>query len=308
MENYPRLFIKASLIYALIGAVLGMAMAIDPSLSGKIRFVHIHLNLLGFMTMFVAGVAFHVLPRFNARPVPWPAGVKYQFYLQNTGLIGMMALHATGVAWRGGIFQGLFVLFAIFAGVAIFLMFYNLYFVLSPAQSNDELPSEITGDMKVAKVLDQFPQTLPVFMKSGFTSLANPTARKTFAKVVSIEKACEKHDVDSVDFLRKLNAVIRGKPETPATTPPAQTPAKENISTGKEIFKGEMCRADTLVGSLIKIYPVTKPIFEKHYGEGCFSCPGQAFEQVQETAHMHNVDPDLILKEINEVLESENRK
>jgi len=286
MENYPRLFIKASLIYALIGAVLGMAMAIDPSLSGKIRFVHIHLNLLGFMVMFVAGVAFHVLPRFNARPVPWPAGVKYQFYLQNTGLIGMMALHATGVAWRGGIFQGLFVLFAVCAGVAIFLMFYNL---------------------KVATVLDQFPQTLPIFMKSGFTSLANPTARKTFAKVVSIQKACGKHDVDSAEFLRKLNAVIAGKPQVPVT-PPAKTSNAENKPTGKEIFKGEMCQADTLVGSLIKIYPATKPIFEKHYGEGCFSCPGQAFEQVQETAHMHNVDPDLILKEINEVLADENKK
>jgi hypothetical protein len=307
MENYPRLFIKVSLIYALIGAVLGVAMAIDPSLSGKIRFVHIHLNLLGFMTMFVAGVAFHVLPRFNARPVPWPAGVKYQFYLQNTGLIGMMTLHVTGVAWRGGVFQGLFVLFAISAGSAIFLMFYNLYFVLSPAQSTDDLPREITGDMKVATVLDQFPQTLSVFMKSGFTSLANPTARKTFAKVVSIEKACEKHDVDSAEFLRKLNAVIKGKPETPAT-PPAQAVTEEKKSTGKEIFKGEMCQADTLVGSLIKIYPATKPIFEKHYGEGCFSCPGQAFEQVQETAHMHNVDPDLILKEINEVLAAEIKK
>lgn len=306
MENYPRLFIKASLIYALLGAILGMAMAMDPSLSGKIRFVHIHLNLLGFMMMFVAGVAFHVLPRFNARPVPWPEGVKYQFYLQNIGLVGMMVLSAGGVAWRDGIFQGLFVLFAVCAGVAIFMMFYNLYFVLSPAKVADDLPSEITGDMKVGTILDQFPQTLPVFMQSGFTSLANPTARKTFAKVVSIEKACEKHDVDSAEFLRKLNAVISGKPQAPTAS--ASAPAEEKKSTGKEIYKGEMCQADTLVGSLIKIYPATKPIFEKHYGEGCFSCPGQAFEQVQETAHMHNVDPDLILGEINEVIEAEIRK
>ena len=58
MENYPRLFIKAGLIYALLGAILGVAMAIEPSLSGRVRFVHIHLNLLGFMTMMVAGVAF----------------------------------------------------------------------------------------------------------------------------------------------------------------------------------------------------------------------------------------------------------
>ena len=305
MENYPRLFIKASLVYAVIGAVLGMAMAIDPSLSGRIRFVHIHLNLLGFMTMFVAGVAFHVLPRFNARPVPWPEGVKYQFYLQNIGLIGMMALYVSGVAWEGGVFHALFILFAVSAGVAIFFMFYNLYFVLVPAQSS-EPPSEITGDMKVATVLDQFPQTLPMFMKSGFTSLANPTARKTFAKIVSIEKACEKHSVDSAEFLRKLNAVISGQPS--AATPSAQAPAEESKTAGKEIHKGEMCQADTLVGSLIKSYPGTKDIFEKHYGEGCFSCPGQTFEQVQETAHMHNVNPDLILSEINEVIAAEIRK
>jgi hypothetical protein len=303
MENYPRLFIKASLIYALIGAVLGMAMAVDPSLAGRIRFVHIHLNLLGFMTMFIAGVAFHVLPRFNARPVPWPEGVKYQFYLQNTGLIGMITLYASGAVWQEGGFRVIFVLFAVSAGVGIFFMFYNLYFVLSPAKAS-EAPSEITGDMKVGAVLDQFPQAMPVFMQAGFTSLANPTARKTLAKVVSIEKACEKHDVDCAEFLNKLNAVLSGKPQAPSTaSAPAVT--EEKKSSGKEIYKGEMCQADTLVGSLIKVYPATKPVFEKHYGEGCFSCPGQAFEQVQETAHMHNVDPDLILKEINAVI-SEN--
>jgi uncharacterized protein DUF1858 len=307
MENYPRLFIKASLIYAIIGAVLGMAMAIDPSLSGRIRFVHIHLNLLGFMTMFVAGVAFHVLPRFNARPVPWPKGVKYQFYLQNIGLVGMVVLHATGALWREGLFHGLFILFAVSAGVAIFFMFYNLYFVLSPAKTEDDEPTEITKDMKVGAVLDQFPQALPVFMQNGFTSLANPTARKTFAKFVSIEKACEKHDVDCAEFLNKLNAVLSGKSQAPATaSAPAAT--EEKKSSGKEIHKGEMCQADTLVGSLIKVYPTTKAVFEKHYGEGCFSCPGQSFEQVQETAHMHNVDPDLIIKEINAVIAAENKK
>ncbi|GJL77754.1 MAG: hypothetical protein NPINA01_07430 [Nitrospinaceae bacterium] len=305
MENYPRLFIKAGLIYALIGAVLGMAMAIEPSLSGRIRFVHIHLNLLGFMTMFVAGVAFHVLPRFNARPVPWPEGVKYQFYLQNIGLIGMMAMHVSGVAWKGGGFRALFILFAVSAGIAIFFMFYNLYFVLSPAKSS-EPPGEITKDMKVAAVLDQFPQTMPVFMQNGFTSLANPAARRTFAKVVSIEKACEKHDVDCAEFLTKINAVLSGKPQSPSPATPA--PAQRDKPAGKEIQKGETCQADTRVGSLIKAYPETKPVFEKHYGEGCFSCPGQVFETVQETAHMHNIDPGLILNEINQVIAEKTRK
>ena len=33
MDNTPRLFIKAKLIYAVIGALLGITMAINPSLS-----------------------------------------------------------------------------------------------------------------------------------------------------------------------------------------------------------------------------------------------------------------------------------
>ncbi|MFQ5451436.1 MAG: DUF1858 domain-containing protein [Nitrospinaceae bacterium] len=302
MEKYPRLFIKAGLIYALLGAVLGMAMALSPALVGRVRFIHIHLNLLGFMTMMVAGVAYHVLPRFNARPVPWPEGVKYHFYLQNIGLVGMAGVQAVGGTWRGGGFQILFIIFALMAGVSILFMFYNLYFVLSSPKTVD-LPKKITGDMKVGAVLDQFPQSLPVFLASGFTSLANPVARGTFAKVVTIDKACEKHRVDAEEFLRKLNGAIFPKTggPPPSSPVPVQTPGGDEPQ-GKTIQKGELCEADTLVGSLIKVYPDTKAVFEKHYGQGCFSCPGQTFESVAQTAGMHNVDLDLILKEINAVI------
>ncbi|MBT5471192.1 MAG: hypothetical protein HOK41_11370, partial [Nitrospina sp.] len=148
MDNYPRLFIKAGLIYALLGAALGVTMAIDPSLSVRLRFVHIHINLLGFMAMMIAGVAFHVLPRFSARKLPWPEGMKYQFILQNIGLLGMVALYASG-GWRGGMAHAVFVFFAILAGIAMAIMFYNLYFVLTAPEEIPK-PEKITGEMKVA--------------------------------------------------------------------------------------------------------------------------------------------------------------
>ena len=68
MEIYPKRFIRAGLIYLVIGVVLGVAISIEPSLGARMRFVHIHINLLGFMTMMIAGVAYHVLPRFSAAP------------------------------------------------------------------------------------------------------------------------------------------------------------------------------------------------------------------------------------------------
>ena len=296
MDNYPRLFIRAGLLYALLGAALGVTMAIDPSLSVRLRFVHIHINLIGFMAMMIAGVAFHVLPRFSARKLPWPEGMKYQFILQNTGLLGMVTLYALE-GWWGGTSHAAFVFFAILAGMAFAIMFYNLYFVLTQPETIYK-PNKITGEMKVADVLDHFPQALSIFLETGFQSLANPAARQTFAKVVSIEKACDKHGVDTTAFLKKLNAELFEEGDSP----PSQN---EYSNPGREIKNGEKCQADTWVGSLIKAYPGTKKVFELHYGEGCFSCPGQAFETIEQTASMHNVNPDLILNEINIEIDKE---
>lgn len=304
MENYPKRFIQAGLIYILMGVLLGVAMSIDPTLNARMRFVHIHVNLLGFMTMMIAGVAYHVLPRFSARTIPWPNGMKYHFYLQNIGLVGMVSTHAAGGNWKEGALHWLFVLFALITALALVFMFYNLFFVLMASKEEPEPVKQITGDMKVGAVLDEFPQSMAVFLESGFDSLANPAARKTFAKYVSIEKACEKHNVDMAEFLIKLNAAVFGSSTSP-TMPESSNKGEEaeNKNPGKEIFQGETCKAETMVGSLIKVYPATKSVFEKHYGEGCFSCPGQTFESVEETAQMHNIDPKIVLDEINAIIE-----
>jgi len=249
-------------------------------------------------------VAYHVLPRFNARPVPWPGGVKYQYYLQNAGLLGMALTHAVGGGmWRSGWVQVAFITSAALAAAAIVIMFYNLYFVLQPARA-DAPPETILGGMKVGAVLDRHPRAMAVFIESGFSALANPVARNTLAKAVSIEQACRKHGVDPAAFLEKLNrALAEGAPARPTAAtrpkPPVAEAAKEK---GKPILPGEACKPDTLVGSLIKLHPATMAVFEKHYGEGCFSCPGQAFETVAETALMHNIDEDLILRELNAVI------
>jgi hypothetical protein len=99
MDNYPRLFIKAGLMYALLGAALGVTIAVEPSLSFRLRFIHTHVNLPEFITILVTGVAFHVLPLFSVRKLPLPEEMKYQLISQNTGLLGMVTLHALGV-WQ----------------------------------------------------------------------------------------------------------------------------------------------------------------------------------------------------------------
>jgi hybrid cluster-associated redox disulfide protein len=61
---------------------------------------------------------------------------------------------------------------------------------------------------------------------------------------------------------------------------------------------------DSVIGDVIKAYPHTEAVFRKFYGEGCFSCPGQAFETIAQSALMHNVDLDEILSELNKAAKS----
>lgn len=299
MDIYARWFSRMALIYLALGVVMGVVIGAQPEWSERLRFVHIHLNLLGFMTMMIAGVAYHVLPRFNAQPVPWPGGVKVHFILHNTGLIGMSATHLAGGLWSDGPLHAAFVLFALTIGAGLLIMVYNLLTVLFPAKESEPI-TRITGGMTVGEVLDRFPNTLPMFLDAGFQSLSNPVARKTFAKVVTLQKACEKHDVDIGDFLNTLNAALFDKPGGP---PAAQTPPKPAApSDGVEMRIGQPCTGEVRVGSLIKLYPEAKDVFEKHYGKECFTCPGQVYETVEQTARMHNIDPALILREINEAI------
>jgi hypothetical protein len=141
MERYPRLFIQTALIYLLIGVILGVVIGTDPMLAVRFRFVHIHLNLLGFMVMFIAGVAYHVLPRFTARTMPWPAGVKYHFYLQNVGLLGMLGAKLMNDFWTTG-GKTIFVLFAIVTASGLFIMICNLFCVLIPRGSTCDHANE----------------------------------------------------------------------------------------------------------------------------------------------------------------------
>ena len=141
MEKYPRLFIQTALIYLLIGVILGVVIGTDPMLAVRFRFVHIHLNLLGFMVMFIGGVAYHVLPRFTARTMPWPAGVKYHFYLQNVGLLGMLGAKLMNDFWTTG-GKTIFVLFAVVTASGLFIMICNLFCVLIPRGSTCDHANE----------------------------------------------------------------------------------------------------------------------------------------------------------------------
>jgi len=95
MDWHVRSFLKASLTWLALGVTLCVAMAAHP-LWTLYRLVHVHMLLLGFVTMMIYGVAYHVVPRFAGFPLHSRRAAVWHWWISNAGL----ALMATGFAIR----------------------------------------------------------------------------------------------------------------------------------------------------------------------------------------------------------------
>lgn len=58
---------------------------------------------------------------------------------------------------------------------------------------------------------------------------------------------------------------------------------------------------DTVIGDVLKENPKAIKVIEKYFGSGCFTCPGMKMESISFGALMHNIDPEMIVKELNEL-------
>ena len=122
-------FVRASLIYFFIAAILGTIMISMRSYPAQLLFSHVHLNLLGWMSMMIYGVGYHILPRFSGTPLAYPKIGNLQFYLANIGLVGLVS------------FRPIHPLAEIFAGVQVVsvgLFVFNIWMSLLPPKPEIE--------------------------------------------------------------------------------------------------------------------------------------------------------------------------
>ncbi len=82
----PLKFAWASLIYLLIGSTMGVIMVFN---SLPIAPSHAHVLLIGWVSMMIFGVGYHLLPVFAGTDLHSPRLAEVQFWLQNIGLIGL---------------------------------------------------------------------------------------------------------------------------------------------------------------------------------------------------------------------------
>ncbi|HEV7594137.1 MAG TPA: cbb3-type cytochrome c oxidase subunit I [Gemmatimonadaceae bacterium] len=90
MDWFAKMFIRASLIWFVLGITLGLAMAVHPAWV-VYRPAHAHMNLVGFVTMMIFGVGYQMLPRFFGHPIHSRNFADAHIWLANVGLAGLVA-------------------------------------------------------------------------------------------------------------------------------------------------------------------------------------------------------------------------
>ncbi len=109
-------FIKVGMAFFLLGAVLGTLLAVPVTRDllykapgAQWRLAHTHLNLAGFVIMFIFGIAYHVLPRFAGKPLrsgAWAAAHLWIATLATAGMvIGFIVPAAAVLLWTGSVAQ-----------------------------------------------------------------------------------------------------------------------------------------------------------------------------------------------------------
>ncbi|MBI2857296.1 MAG: cbb3-type cytochrome c oxidase subunit I [Chloroflexi bacterium] len=132
MSKTTLAFLFSGMGYLSIGVTLGVLFFIVPDMA-RLRTVHAHLNLVGFVIFAIMGIGYHILPRFRGRPLHSERLAWSGFWLANVGLAGMLLVNSlrayavVGDVWQWqALFGGLLAL-------AIYLFVYNMFRTLAGA-------------------------------------------------------------------------------------------------------------------------------------------------------------------------------
>lgn len=125
MDRFVKSFILMGIVYLAIATVLGIFMLGYPFLV-QFKFVHSHLMMLGWVSMMIYGVGYHILPRFAGKLLKSQKLGELQFWLANIGLVGMLAFYTLGTYNPSGLYRGLVIASGLIEALSISLFFYNM--------------------------------------------------------------------------------------------------------------------------------------------------------------------------------------
>ena len=129
MDKFVKGFIVMSVVYLGAAAVMGIVMLANHDVMA-LKFVHSHLNMLGWVSMMIYGVGYHILPRFMGRALYSNRIGEMQFYLANISLVAMLVFYTLNVYDPSVLYRTITVVSGAVQALAIFLFLYNMLMTL----------------------------------------------------------------------------------------------------------------------------------------------------------------------------------
>ncbi len=130
MSSITVWFIRCAMIYFLLAILLGIMMTMTGPMYPWMP-IHTHFNLLGWMSMMIFGVGYHILPRFSGKPLWSEKLATAQLWIANIGLIGMALGWIVRSSETGS--TTLLTLFAIVEAVSIVFFVLNMLLTIKAA-------------------------------------------------------------------------------------------------------------------------------------------------------------------------------
>jgi len=129
VDKFVKGFIVMSVVYLGAAAIMGILMIANPNVMA-LKFVHSHLNMLGWVSMMIYGVGYHILPRFMGRPLYNNKIGEIQFYLANISLVSMLLFYTLNVYDPSDVYKTITVISGAVQAFTIFLFLYNMLMTL----------------------------------------------------------------------------------------------------------------------------------------------------------------------------------
>jgi heme/copper-type cytochrome/quinol oxidase subunit 1 len=126
MEPVIVWYLRMSVVYFVVGAFIGFSILLWPDKSGYYIPVHVHVNLLGFMSMMIYGVGYHILPKFSGRYIYSPRIMKIQFWLSNAGLVGMSVSWPFVIRGDAALAETMLMVSALVSMISVVLFAFNI--------------------------------------------------------------------------------------------------------------------------------------------------------------------------------------
>ncbi len=117
-------FTGTSITYFLGGSIIGVIMLLRPDIIHFARPAHAHINLIGFISIMISGVSYHMFPRFANRPLHSISLARLQFRMVNIGLLGMVLTFLFAVR-EGYYYRLLLPIFSAITAFSFILYIYN---------------------------------------------------------------------------------------------------------------------------------------------------------------------------------------